>query len=351
MSNRITITDVAKAANVSISSVSRYMNGKQLRPYVYERVKEAVEKMDYKENYFAKSLRQKKPTTICVLINLFSEQFQAFFLDQMNIICNRCGVELIVISCGHYDISLAEHFNFLQARMVDGIILFTEKLGDEEIEMINFMSESIPVVLVDSMSPKLKVSAVLLDNFTSSFNATQYLIDNGHRNIGVITGNIDQMLSFKERLAGFRHAMTYNGIEIDEGNIGYTEINHQKDAYNSTIKIMSHPNPPTAIFAHTYHMTFGVIMALRDLKRSIPDDVSIIGYDYYSIANSIAPNVTCVDQPLLELAKTSFDILLAQIKAGKSIGSLDVHRIPANFIENKSVKDISPSALRMRVYQ
>lgn len=341
MTERITITDVANAANVSISSVSRYMNGKRLRPVIYDKVREAVEKLDYKENYFAKSLRQKKTTSICVLINLFSEQFQAFFLDQMNIICNRFGVELIVISCSHYDIPLGEHFNFLQSRMVDGIVIFTEKLDDEIINSINSMAESIPTVIVDTMSPKLKISAVLLDNFNSSFNATQYLINNGHKNIGVITGNILHMLPFKERLDGYRHALSYNGIEVIETNIKYTELNHQKDAYDRTLEIMSSPNPPTAIFAHTYHMTFGVIMALRDLKLNIPADISIIGYDYYSIANSIAPDVTCVDQPLSELAKISFDILMNQIKSGESIGALDVHRVPANFITNYSVRNIS----------
>lgn len=341
MNERITITDVARQADVSISSVSRYMNGKKLRPYIYDKVKAAVESLDYKENYFAKSLRQKKATTICVLINLFSEQFQAFFLDQMNIICNRYGVELIVISCSHYDIPLIEHFNFLQARMVDGIVMFADMLDDETIETINYMSESIPVVLIDSMSPKLKVSAVLLDNFTSSLNATQYLIDNGHRNIGVITGNIDTMLSFKERLGGFKHALTYSGIEIKEDHIKYADINLQQDSYKATLEIMALPNPPTAIFAHTYHMTFGVIMALRDLKLRIPEDISVVGYDYYIITNSIVPDITCVDQPLSELAKISFDALLAQIKSGKTIGRLDVHRIPANFIINNSVRNIS----------
>jgi len=336
---KATINDVARAANVSIASVSRFMNGQDVWPKSKERIEAAVKALNYTENYFAKNLRQKTIKTICLLTTDFRDSFYMNILAEISLLCEKHDIELIVL---HYDNSAAQlndRFIYLKSMSVDGIILFIDALDEERIEAINSINREIPLVLMDTMSPDLNVSMVLLDNFGSAAKATQYLIDNGHQRIAVITGS-ERFLSSQERLDGVLHTLDNHGILCPSPYVKRVEIFAQSHGYAATQELMSNENPPTAIFAQSYQLTFGVTLALQDLGLKMPDDVSVIGFDYHNLMNSISAGVTCVDQPLAELSSSAFNILWEKITKKENPQHPDIHRIQANLIINNSVKNI-----------
>jgi len=313
------------------------MNGMSIRPHIRDRVGEAVKKLGYRENYFAKSLRRKDSLTIGVVISKYTELFQACFLDEIDAFIHADGNEILVVK-SYTSVELADRLHFLMDRMVDGVVFFVDKLSDELIDTINEYSSLIPMVIVDVTSEKLKISSVLSENYAPAYQAVELLINYGHTKIGIISGQPEKFLTAKERLDGSLAAMNAYGLTLNDNYLRIANSYTQPEAHVEAIKLMKLEEPPTAIFTHSYHLTFGVVMAMKDLKLSIPEDVSVIGYDYYNMSSAIAPDVTCVDQPNEEVARSVYMTLLGQI--ADPAAAPVVRRIPAKLIMNNSVRKL-----------
>lgn len=308
---KVTIYDVAKKANVTIATVSRVINGKNnVALETKERVMQAIEELNYYPSPFASGLPKRRSQEIGLLVPFF---FGEFFLKLLGGITKRLiDYELIL-----YDAATPERKKNIIAKIVgenklDGLFIVSLPiLTDEEIQL---KKAKFPLVLIDNQHSKY--SSVLFDNNFGAYKAVEYLVEQGHRKIGIITGAAEDPFHLtvaRERLKGYKMALTMSGINIEDRYIAINDWSRE-GAYKLAKKMLSMKNPPTAIFAISDLQAIGVMEAARELNIFVPDQLSIIGYDNMDFSDYVG--LTTMSQPLNVAAQLGLDLLLEEMETG-----------------------------------
>ena len=308
-----TIRDVAQIAGVSVGTVSRYLNGYTLKKENDTKVSKAIKQLNFKQNYIAKGLKNKKSHTIGVIVNNLTDVFAASVVTPLEYYLEENGYSLILCDYANKMTNLEKKITFLDSRSVDGIVVFHL---DHSIPALDALKEeNIPLVAVDAPISGINCDAVLVDNYNASFNVVQKFYQLGHRKIGIIAGTKNRYISI-ERLRGYIDAMRENNIYeeslIEEGNY------FKKDGYFCTKKLLKNNPDITALYITNYYMTIGAIQAIHEKGLIIPDDISIIGFDDYDLSDVIQPKLSVVAQPVHEIGKKIGKILLEKIKNPKN---------------------------------
>jgi DNA-binding LacI/PurR family transcriptional regulator len=216
---------------------------------------------------------------------------------------------------------------------IDGIIL----LGDMDIELVNFLNEKIPTVVMDDCPENCTVDCVVGDNLEGAFNNVNYLIELSHNRIGIIYGALSAS-SFRDRLAGYKKALASNGIEYSDELIveGGSRL---EDGYNAMEKLLSLKNPPTAVFGSNDTMAIGAMKKINEAGLKVPDDISITGFDDIDSASFTNPPLTTTRFNKMMLAEKSVDRLIGKIN-NKITAAPEVSVIPVELIKRNSCKKI-----------
>ena len=203
---------------------------------------------------------------------------------------------------------------FLINKMVDGIILLTTSKDANGLDLA--LNRKIPVVLIDRKIERLneKVDMVLVDNFKAAYDSIKYLIQNGHKRIGLIIGPNDIYTS-KQRRLGYEAALEDNGISVDRDLIINTDFTIQ-GGYDSMVKLLSKKRV-TAVFVTNYEMTLGTILALNDKNIRMPEEMSVIGFDNLQLAQVVKPKLTIVTQPWKEIGRYAAEMILKRMEKTK----------------------------------
>lgn len=306
---KATIKDVAKKANVSITTVSRVINN--VEGYTNEdtknRILKVIEELDYKPNSLARSLVTKKTRTIGLILPDISNPFFPGIAKSVEDRASKHGYNVIL--CNSYDSSKKEDYyiNVLREKYVDGIILSSSKLNkDDE----NNYSKDLPMVFIDR-KPDVKITnAVFINNYSGAYNATKHLIDLGHKNIGCLIGPQTINTSI-DRLEGYKKALEDNNLPIVEEFIKYEDYSIE-GGYKAAKEVLTNKNI-TAIFANNDLMAIGVYRAAKELKYKIPRDLSVVGFDDIDMVEFIEPPLTTVKQPTKELGEAAVEMLMEAI--------------------------------------
>ena len=306
-----TIHDVAKRANVGIGTVSSVINNSRaVNEETRNRVMQAIAELDYTPHPAARQLSSGKTFTIGAIIPFFTRPAAV----------ERLRGVMSVIVPSDYDFTLFSVENSAQRKeqlrdvprrgRVDGLIIFSCPPTPKEAQRI--IQSKIPTILIDGYHPDL--SCIYVDNITGGYTATRHLIDLGHRRIGYIGDPIDDPIGFfvsRDRFKGYRQA-------LDEANIPFNPKYHREglhsieDGRNMALDILQQPNPPTAIFAFSDTIAFGILEAAKDLKLSVPDDIAVIGFDDIEMAKPY--NLSTTRQQLFRTGVLGAEILLKSIK-------------------------------------
>lgn len=343
-----TIREVARRAGVSISTVSRVVNGTQfVSSKIEEQVQKAIDELSYKPNAFARGLRVSQSGSIGILLpslgDVFFSQFALFVersLYKNGYLPFFCNIENSVEKEARY-------IQILLQQQVDAVIIVPSiQLNSSVANVRLLIKRKIPVVTVERSLPGLDTSHVLVDNFGGGYLGAKYLLEQGHQQIGIMVSSSDQIVdSFSpmvERLRGIRAAFKNRGLE-DNLVLQY-EDEPTKIGFGyqgSTNLIQKFPNL-TAIFALSDRVAVGVYHALYDLGLSIPQDISVLGFDNIPIASHIVPLLTTIAQPIEQIAEQATELLLHHINdptmKTKSI------TLKTELIERKSVKNLNSSS-------
>jgi LacI family transcriptional regulator len=194
--------------------------------------------------------------------------------------------------------------------MTDGLLLVLPR--DPQDFLISLRARHFPYVLIDHQGIGDVESAVGATNWQGGYDATQYLIDMGHRRIGFVTGTLDLGCS-RDRLDGYRAALSAFHISIDPQLIREGDFN-QPTGYQVAQDLLDLSEPPTAIFASNDVMAFGVMEAVRDRGLRIPEDISIVGFDNIPQAEHVSPQLSTIQQPLADMGREATQMLLALIQ-------------------------------------
>ena len=331
-----TIKDISEKTNLSISTISKYINGGVVLPQNKLAIDQAIDELGFRVNEFARGLKTNKSKLIGILIPQWHVAFCAQIVTQLESLLRQYGYGVIVCGCGGDEAVGIQVIEFLISKNVDGIITFPTAFSDKDYIPLT-ASKNIPVVFVDGMPSDLSYDCIMVDNMSAIKNAVSYLIKKGHTRIGVINGPPDS-LSAKERLTGYYNAHSDFGLTVDDVlifNGGYvTDITYKvvKKALASDIKF-------TALLATNYEMTIGAIIAINEMGINIPDELSLIGFDDLQLAKIIKPKISIVTQPMERIADMIVDTMLMRLN-GNGPDAPKIIRLETGFIEGASVKEI-----------
>lgn len=311
-----TIKDIAKAAGVSVTTVSRALNGySDVNEKTRQKIKEVALQLNYSPNTLARSLVMNKTKTIGLLVSgmtkgSIKDNFTYEILCGINDTIGSVDYDLIFFSTNTSQQKEKSYAQLCRERKVDGVIIQGIKTDDPYLQEI--IDSDIPCVLIDIPIEAASVGYISTDNVLGGKKATMHLLELGHRHIGMINGHNRAFVS-QQRLEGYRLALSEANIPFNWNYVlsgGFDE----DEAYESAKKLLrTHPEL-TAIFCASDVMALGVLRAIKDLGRSVPDEVSVIGYDDIILASYVSPKLSTIAQNKYLMGQMATQLLAAMLK-------------------------------------
>ncbi|MDR0921588.1 MAG: LacI family transcriptional regulator [Lactobacillales bacterium] len=328
-----TIRDVAKASGVSVGTVSRYLNGHVLKKENMKKIEEAIKTLNFEENMIAKGLRHKKTRSIGVLINSLTDVFATSIVTYLENYLEERNYTLILGDYQNDYNRLEKKLEFLKSRSVDGVVVF--HLEHKLPVLEKYKEDKIPVIAVDSPIRDFVTDVVVVNNHKASYEAIGKLIEKGHEEIGIIAGTQDRYIGYN-RLEGavkkLEEFHLYNPKMIKIGDY------LQESGYKLTKELLQENPEITALYTMNYYMTLGAVQALLELRKKIPEDISIIGFDNFALTDIIQPKLTVVAQPVQKIGETVGKLILEDIEAGEFTQNKQVH-LETEFLLGDSVEN------------
>lgn len=300
------IASIAAEAGVSIPTVSKVLNG---RPDVAKETRERVERVIKEHGYQRRRARQSsRPALIDLVFNEMHSEWSVEIVRGVEQVAasERAAVVLSELDGAHRP--RREWFEDLLARQPLGVIFVLADLDAEQCEQLT--TRNIPFVVVDTVGElPPAVPTVGSANWGGGLAATRHLVKLGHRRIAVISGPTTVLCS-RARVDGYRSALDEAGIAADPELVRYGDF-HVTGGYTHGLELLRRADRPTAVFAGTDLQAIGVMRAARELGLSVPDDLSLVGYDDLPVAEWIDPPLTTVRQPLRDMATTAAGMVFA----------------------------------------
>ncbi len=308
----VTIKDVSNDAGVSIKTVSRVINKeKNVSEKTKEIVIKSIQKLGFKPNKNAQSLRSKRSHMIALLYNNPNKHYLADIQGGILRLCKETGYNLVLQECDYTNVNLGlEITEFIDDFSIDGLIV-TPPLSDmnEFLEHLN-QTQTEYSIIAPSNTRKVK-SYVSSNDYEASYAMTNKIINKGHLNIGFIKGHHKHSASHL-RFNGFTEALKDRGMSLNsewvkEGNFSFDS------GFSAGLELLKSHNKPSVIFASNDYMAAGVMKAAQMNGINIPLDLSLVGFDDSPLAAQLWPSLTTIRQPVEEMAYHAARLLLGNI--------------------------------------
>lgn len=310
-----TIRDVARMAEVSISTVSRVMNApNSVVESKRNRVMEAVERLRYQPNSFARGLIYKKSFTLGLLIPDIENLYFAGVIRGMQDACIKLGYSLMICNTDRDKERLLSYIDNFHEKQVDGIVLASDVLYPEYHDKL--VGCRIPFVLVSSHSDEFDIPNVEVDDEAAAYDAVKFLIDLGHKDIGMIGFNHDNSVSGPPRYEGFVRALTESGLQQNIVKSKYASHRFEH-AYQAAHELFKDYPEITAVFCVADEFAMGTISYLKDRNILVPGQVSVIGFDNLRMSGMFIPKLTTIAQPIYELGYRAAEKLHELLTTGE----------------------------------
>lgn len=310
-SRRATIRDVARKAKVSTATVSRVLAGLDVvSDDLAERVRGAARSLKYQPSRVARTLRSQKAHTVAVLIPNIQNPFFTGVLRGIEDLLQATDYTLILGNSDDNPAREKGYLDLLRADGVGGIILVPGLEGAKAYR--EALDDGIPIVSIDRFVADLEADSVTVANAEGAAAAVRHLVGLGHRRIAIATGPAN-VSTAAERLSGYLSALTESKVPRDKELIQHV-VFRQEGGYEAASRLLSLPDPPTAIFAASDFIALGVLRALHERRRRIPEDCAVVTFDDMPWAAALSPPLTAVAQPTYEIGATAARLLLARIR-------------------------------------
>ncbi|PZE21123.1 substrate-binding domain-containing protein [Paenibacillus xerothermodurans] len=329
----ITITDVAKHANVSKSTVSQYLNKRY--EYMSENTRKKIEatirELNYQPNIIARSLKQKSTFTVGVVVANILHTFSTQVTRAIENYFYEHGFHIIVCNADDDPEKEKNYIEMLRAKQVDGIIIFPT--GDNLDLYQRMKRDQFPIVFMDRTIEDLNIATVMLDNHLAAKLAIDEFVARGYQDIAIITTSISRNISPRvERIQGYKAALQSHGLPVRPHYIKTADVAEIPHAMSEMLGLQQ---PPHAILAGNDIVLNEVLRYIKTRDLRIPHDVAVVGIDDVPFANFYTPEITTVKQPAIEMASQAAELLLNQIN---STGEADtsVHRFQPTLLLRNS---------------
>lgn len=312
--NRITLKELAKELDISISSVSKALNDShEISDETKAKVKAIAQLRNYQPNIQAKFLKLGKTNNIGVIISTIVNPFQAQVIEALHKESVKYGFNLILMQSLDSEEIEEKAIRTLLQHGVDGILI-SPAFANSNIDLLTSLNKSnCPVVIFDRITSNLETFKIGIDNFKSVYNAVIELLKINRPRIALLCGK--NIGISQERIAGYVKALEDHNIEVDESLIvqcrhDYCSEEIDKDLHLKIKELLESKTPPNAILGTTDTLTTRVLGILSNMNIKVPEDIAVIGFSNSDIANSLNPSLSTILQPTQEIAKLSFEKII-----------------------------------------
>ncbi len=314
--NVVTVKDVAAKADVSTATVSRVLSGKGgVSSELEQRVRSAIDELDYRPNQAARRLRERTAKIIGVLVPDIQIHFFASIVVSIERVLQEAGYLLLLGNTYDSLESEKQHIETFLSEDVSGVI-FTPAVSPDIQNFKRLRDAGVPMIAIDRLPGDLRVDTVQVSNEKSTLNATLHLISEGHHRIGYI-GGPKSISTAVDRQAGYECALTQLGIPLDQSLIqpgGYTI----EGGYRAMRDLWKLNQRPTALLMANNSMTLGAMQFICENDISVPDQISIIGFDDMPWSTILRPPLTVITQPTTEIGVLAAQLMLARLNEPNS---------------------------------
>jgi len=333
-----TIKDIANQTGLGLATISKYLNGGNVLPKNRDAIENAISELNYLPNSFARGLKTKRSKVIGVVLPEINNAVLMQILAEMEYTLKLKEYAIFVSDCHNDKNKEIEAVNFLLSKSVDGIISMPLSRSGRHLQ--SALAQNIPVLLIDRAIPALssKVDSITIDNEAISYEAVMgQIIAKGHRRIGIVTGPEDTYTA-DGRLQGYLNALKDGGLDADPSLIWRCDYTVEGGLAGYKSLISKNPDM-TAIFATNHYTTMGVLMAINEEKKKIPDDISILGFDAMDWLQIVNPPLTIIKQPMQEMGRLAAEILMRRLLNGNELPKQSI-KLAADLHIGESIKAV-----------
>ncbi len=334
-----TLKQIAKDLKISVSTVSRILNGKGKESRISDATVASVlkyaEEIGYAPNLIAKGLQASQTFTLGLMVPNIANPFFAVMAKNIENWASKAQYSIILIDSDEDVEKEKMQLRNMMSRKVDGIIV--APVGDSYQHFSKIVEQKIPLIFADRYFTDSTIPYITSDNYQGSYDATKELIAKGHSRICLISGNGANEL-VRERAKGYIDAIKNADIAVSEELMVGNSFSVQ-NGFESTKSILQLKNPPTAIFAMNNLIGFGVLQAVKELRLKIPEAFSLIIFDNHPYLSLLNPSISTVKQNSKKIGEMAVKAILKEINNDFDITSM---KIPTELILRESVLNLTP---------
>jgi len=334
----VTIKDIAKALGISTSTVSRALRDSyEISPETKQLVLDCAEKLNYRPNPIAQSLKERRSRSIGVVVCEIANSFFSQIINGIESIAYDKGYNVIISQSNEsYEREIMD-LHYLSSRSVDGLLISLSTETNDISHLQSLHQKGLPIVMFDRVSHEIKTHNVVVDNFKGAYEATEHLLLQGYKRIAAIA-NSEFLSITEERLAGYKSALEQYDIKYNTsyvkhcfyGGMEFTEI---EEAVN---KLYTLKQKPDAIITMSDKLTTGCLKTLMRRGIQVPEDIALVGFSNSDIAELLNPPLTVVRQPALEMGKAATELLLQLIESKRPVTQFENRVMTPELVMGKS---------------
>lgn len=317
----VTIKDIARALGLSTSTVSRALrDSHEISPETKKLVQDYAEKINYHPNPIALSLKERRSRSIGVIV---CEIANSFFSQTIN------GIESIAYNNG-YNVIIAQsresvdrellNLQYLTSRSIDGLIISVSTETKDFTYLKELSNKGLPIVFFDRIVDEVDTHKVIVDNYKGAYDATVHLIKSGYRRIASVSNPLTLSIA-RERLAGYKAALSDNGISAEESLVKYCQHGGMIGEEVEVVvkELLKEKNKPDAIFASADKLTTACLRILKAQGLQVPGDMGLIGFSNTDLTELLDPPLSVIRQPAFEMGEVAMQLLLQLIESKRPV--------------------------------
>jgi LacI family transcriptional regulator len=328
-----TVRDVAQMAGVSVTTVSRVLRGERyVRPQIRAAVQSAIVELDYRPSELARQFRAQRSALVGYVVPDISEPFYAAILRGINKQLRPQGFVVAIHDTDERAAAEAEAVSALLDSRAAGMIVASSGPWPRALSE-RFRATEVPIVAIDNRLESADTDAVYEDNEAGAATLTRHLVEHGHQRVAFVGGIMTES-SGAERLAGYRRGLAEAGVPEDERLVAVGDW-RQESGRLYTLRLLRQPDQPTAILAANYVVALGVMKALRALRLRIPDDVALVAFDDFEVAELLNPPLTALRSNVESIGELAAGLLIEQLYPSGDRARREL-RIPFQLVSRRS---------------
>jgi LacI family transcriptional regulator len=336
MEKQTTIKDIARALNISTSTVSRALrDATDVKPETKKAVKALAEQLDYQPNKLALSLLNRQTNSIGVIIpNL--DYVLATMVKGIDEVALEAGYTVMVCQSDESFGREIVNTNRLLESLVDGFIVSVSSETKVYEHIKKIQNKKIPLVLFDRVINNMQAPKIRLDNVDGGIQATQHLIDQGYKKIAILAGPENLNISNK-RMEGYLQTLKANNIKFDKHLVIHCDFNQQY-AYEATKELIGLKHRPDAIFTISDRMAIGAMLAIKEKGLIMPKDMGLVGFNNEPVTSLVTPSISSVEMYAFEMGKATAKLFIEMLHSEEDMSEREIVIKPKLVIRESSLR-------------